>query len=160
MTAVPASRSAAGRSLGVKAAVVVTIPIAIVVAVVPGLVALSQDQDARAVVLWFGSLSIAGLIAAACVGALFGPRLGRDPVAFRSGSILGMSGLAVVIGAYAFGAGLAVMVGVAVGPDPMALAWIPVGGTMGLAVFGLPALVIVVPHAIAWRRLMRRWMDA
>jgi hypothetical protein len=70
-----------------------------------------------------------------------------------------MSGLAVVIGAYAFGAGLAVMVGVAVGPDPMALAWIPVGGTMGLAVFGLPALVIVVPHAIAWRRLMRRWID-
>jgi hypothetical protein len=42
----------------------------------------------------------------------------------------------------------------------MALAWIPVGGTMGLAVFGLPALVIVVPHAIVWRRLMRRWMDA
>jgi hypothetical protein len=156
---VPASRSADGRSLGVKAAVVVTIPIAIVVAVAPALYAFSQHQDAVAAVLWFGSLSLAGMVAATCAGALFGPRLVRDPVAFRSGSILGMSGLAVVIGAYAFGAGLAVMVGVAVGPDPMALAWIPVGGTMGLAVFGLPALVIVVPHAIAWRRLMRRWID-
>jgi hypothetical protein len=148
------------RSLGARAGVTVAMPIAVVVASIGSLIALSGDRDALPAVSWGAVLALAAILSATCVGALFGPRLIRDAVAFRSGSVLGMSVVAIVIGAHAVGAGIAAAVAVSVGPNAAVLGWIPVAGTVGLVVFGLPALVIVVPHAVAWRWLMRRWLGA
>ncbi|MET0771683.1 MAG: hypothetical protein ABWZ82_01255 [Candidatus Limnocylindrales bacterium] len=157
MTAVVAAARPDGRALGAKAGVTVAMPLAVVVASIGSLIALSGDRDALPAVLWGAVLALAAIVSATCVGALFGPRLIRDAVAFRSGSVLGMSVVAIVIGAYAVGAGIAAAVAVSVGPNVAVLAWFPFAGTIGLMIFGLPALAIVVPHAIAWRWLMRRW---
>jgi hypothetical protein len=51
-------------------------------------------------------------------------------------------------------------VAVSVGVNIAVLTWIPVAGTIGVVGAGLPALLVVVPHAIAWRWLMRRRIGA
>lgn len=141
---------------GATDGVLVTIPIALVVTLIPLMFAMAGDRDWVPVAIWAPWLSISAVIAEGIVGATWARRLKREPDAFRSGSILAMSVMAIVIGAYVFASGWAVFLVMGHWPDVRHVLWVPVGGTIGLVAFGLPALAVVVPHAIAWRRLMRR----
>ena len=100
--------------------------------------------------------AMAVLAAAAIPGALWGPRSFR-PEGIRAGDIAMMSVLAVLVGATALVAAFG-LVGTFLGggsiPDAVAVG--AVAWAFGLILFGLPALLIVVPHVLVWRSLMRR----
>lgn len=161
MTASRTTRLDIGRSRGARTGARVVVPAAGFVVIVPSLAFVARVDDVGLeLVVWGVALAAAAVGAGAIVGALWGPRQVRDPDAFRSGSVLAMSAGAVAIGSYLTVVWLgALLVPAGRGSLGEWLASILGLGTLGLVVFGLPALVVVVPHALVWRSRMRRWVD-
>ncbi|MCY7418932.1 MAG: hypothetical protein LH650_10630 [Chloroflexi bacterium] len=133
--------------------------LALGVTVVPVLWALSDDPGSdlalSAVVLVSVVAGASVVASAAAAGGLWGRRVLRAPARMGTGSILVMSVVAVVVGAYLLATGVGVTYW-PLTPDGTALLVGLFYGTVGIILFGLPALLVVVPHAVAWRSPMRR----
>lgn len=110
-----------------------------------------------------GWIFLAGVVmtCAALSGCLFGPARWLVPRRRAVASILAMTGTTVTLGAYLVALGIAIKITLDNGSHgslDQAVRDTVILGSIGLVWLGLPAAVLVLPHAVAWRWLMRRWV--
>lgn len=148
------------RLAGMLAALVVAAPLGAMVVVVPTAVAVIDAASEGGIlpgrVLAFAlAIATSVTIVAAGAGTLAGPRVVTQPTGIRPDPILMAVGC-VIAGAYLLPAMLELVATVLEPRSNGRPELVPVYGTVGLLILGLPALLLVVPHAMVWRALMRR----
>lgn len=142
------------RRLGALAGLVVASPVALGAMGIGLLGAMATRAPSGVLVhpaIWIGWV-IAGATAvtAAVLGALWAGHTGRL-------AVVSMGVVAVPVGAYGLW-----LLGVAgdhlFGAQPTSdLGTVVTAGSIGVILFGVPASIVTIPHAFAWRALTRRW---
>lgn len=151
------------RRAGALAGVIVAAPVAMLVVAVSTVWAQVDSLHGGTILvggvaLAAGDLAMTMLLTAAIVGACWVRPSAGHPGRMGTRALLMMSVSAVALGAAIVVGSLAVLHAANLGwqRDPWALVVPVIAWLAGCLVLGPPALFIVVPHAVAWRALLRR----